>query len=178
VRNLPFSGLTPNLADAVAWEAAYRACGNVTGDMRLAEALSRAAGERLAWAIGVDGMQEGGQDPLSPDRVRDVPAYNKHFGSVCVFAQRASVAGGMAAGLSPPSRAWPILAHGAGPWVQQPFQRWGAEHRGVVRQRPAAACPRLCAGAQFRRAGGGAAGQAGGDLGHRRRRSARRSGRA
>lgn len=71
VRNLPFSGLTPNLADAVAWEAAYRACGNVTGDMRLAEALRRAAGERLAWAIGVDGMQEGGQDPLSPD-----PAYS------------------------------------------------------------------------------------------------------
>jgi hypothetical protein len=74
VRDLPSAAMSPNLADAIAWELAARCCGGVTGDSQLAVAIERAAGNRLAWAVGVDGTQEGGQDTLVGDVVAGVRA--------------------------------------------------------------------------------------------------------
>lgn len=67
VRNLKSTGLTPNLADAVAWELADRCVGAATSDTQLQLAMPKLAAAKLAWAMGIDGTQEGGQDPLVPD---------------------------------------------------------------------------------------------------------------
>jgi hypothetical protein len=70
VRDAPAEALTANLADAIAYELAARTCGGVNGSEALAAKLAKEAPLYLAYAVGVDGTQEGGQDAM----LADVPA--------------------------------------------------------------------------------------------------------
>jgi hypothetical protein len=75
VRRASWSALDTHVADAVAAEAAYRACYSVTGDNARVATLEKKAMAARMEAIGADGTQEGGQPPLAPSipqRLRDL----------------------------------------------------------------------------------------------------------
>lgn len=70
VRDAKAEALGPALGKAVAHELAALTCFDVTENLARSDALIKLAAEKLAEAIGVDAMQEGGEDPLIPDTAR------------------------------------------------------------------------------------------------------------
>lgn len=66
VRDCAWGALTPSLIDAVGYDLAARGCMNITGKGRLAVSLKQQAEEKFQIALGIDGTQEGGQEPWAP----------------------------------------------------------------------------------------------------------------
>lgn len=74
-RRANWEALSPQLLDAIGWDAAQRVAYNVTGDQNQADKLSQRAERAIDLAIGKDATQEGGQNPIAPsvpERIRAI----------------------------------------------------------------------------------------------------------
>lgn len=58
--------LAPHLLDAIGWELAGRTCYAINGDAAKAKDLKKEAEGKVLMAISVDGVQTGGEEPVSP----------------------------------------------------------------------------------------------------------------
>lgn len=76
-RRASWGALESHLRDAVAWEAAARSCYSVTADVTRTSQLKKEAESKVMMAIGKEGTQEGGQEPLAPSIPAAIRAFSR-----------------------------------------------------------------------------------------------------
>lgn len=79
VRRITVAALTPTLFDAYALDLAARSCRQITGSVEVARVLRQQADQAVMVAMGIEGMQEGGQAPAFYSPLADIRGGDDDF---------------------------------------------------------------------------------------------------